>query len=205
MSIESGNLKKFDVNQNGLIEVLNKAISKIKDNEYVKIDYGRVERGSQKPERVFVAELYHQLRCIQESNKHSILKDLKFNVEINKQGDLITGVKFIDNYKIKRVVPDLILHYHQNNTNSKMQQLVCEVKSSYCITKVNFEKDLVKLLLYKKSRLKYQNACFIFLGTKKELFNYLMMVYDELIQLIKENEVIFITHDKNKWNFYEYK
>lgn len=167
MSIESGNLKKFDVNQNGVFAILNKAISKIKENEYVKIDYGRVERGSQKPERAFVAELYHQLRCIQESNKHPILKDLKFNVEINKQGDLITGLKFIDNYKIKRVVPDLILHYHQNNANSKMQQLVCEVKSSYCITKVNFEKDLVKLLLYKKSRLKFQNSFHFFRHKKR--------------------------------------
>lgn len=32
-----------------------------------------------------------------------------------------------------------------------------------------------------------------------------MMVYDELIQLIKENEVIFITYDNKKWDFYEYK
>lgn len=202
MSITSCNLKKFDFCKIEVIEILNEAISLIKDDEYLKVPYNRVKRGSQKPERVFVAELYHQLRCIQESNKHPFLKDLKFNVEINKQGDLITEIPLIDSYKINRVIPDIILHFKQNNTAKQM--MVCEVKSSYSINQGNIVKDMIKLLVYKKSRLSYKHACFIFLGTKNELCKYLLALNGDLLKYIV-NQIIFITRDDKKWNFYECK
>ena len=196
-------LKEIKISKASILEVLGLALKKVKD-DYIKISYQHVVRNLQKPERVFVAELYHQLRCIQESGKYaSLLGELKFNVEINKQGRLGDLDEFILNYNISKVIPDLVLHHSQNNNDHEKQLLACEVKSSYYITQRNFEKDLVKLLLYKSSRFNYQNACFIFMGTKEELCKYLMQLSPDFFIKLERNKIIFITYENEKtWSFY---
>ncbi len=215
MSKNTYELSVFERATSAIIEILKLALDNV-TNDYIKVEYSNVNanNGNQKPERVFVAELYHQLRMFQEDcdckNKKAkfkglgILNNLTFNVEPLKQRRLLVNDEIIDSYKFNRVIPDLILHHSQNDKKSNNQQLVCEVKSSYYITIENFKKDLAKLFLFKSRRFNYQNACFIFLGSKEELCKYLLVLNEKYIEQIK-GKIIFITRDNNKWNFYEYK
>lgn len=216
MSKNTCELSVFETDKSAIIKILKHALDNV-TNDYIKVKYSNVNahNGNQKPERVFVAELYHQLRMFQEEcdckNRRSklkrlaILNNLTFNVEPLKQRRLAIGDEINNYYNFKRVIPDLILHHSQNDKKSKNQQLVCEVKSSYYITIENFKKDLAKLFLFKSRRFNYQNACFIFLGTKEELCRYLSVLDKEYIDRINSEKIIFITRDNNKWNFYEYK
>jgi hypothetical protein len=203
MSVKKCNLSEIK-ELDSSIKILGEGLKKV-HKDYIEIAYQNVGKNSQKPERVFVAELYHQLRILQGENKYKSLNNLRFNVEITKQGNLKDIDSLIDQYKIKRVIPDIVLHHSQNKRDTQNQLLACEVKSSYYITKSNFERDLIKLLLYKSNRFNYQYACFIFLGTKEELCKYLLGLGDLLRGRLANSSIKFITYETKSWSFYEYK
>jgi hypothetical protein len=166
----------LDCQLNPVLKMLKEALNGV-EIQYIEQYYFRL-RGSQiqKPERTFVAELYHQLRMQQSTmNKDETIRNLVFHCDISKINYILNN-ECIQDVSKYRLVPDLVLHKSQTDNSSENQLLVCEVKMDSKISKDNFKKDLDKLLYYKLSQLKFQNAVFIFTG-KKELLNQYLNEY----------------------------
>jgi hypothetical protein len=171
---------------NEVLLMLQKALNNV-EIQYISQEYLRLARNRiQRPERVFVAELYHQLRKLQESTDNiynTTIRDLVFHCEIGKINYAVNE-PCLNDFSNNRTVPDLVLHKSQDNKSPQNQQLVCEVKSDYNLSEKSFIKDLKKLLYYKLSDLRFQNAVFIYTGEKNKI--------DELLARYK-----FETNDSN--------
>ena len=76
-------LEELNTDENCTLICLNKALNNV-EIKYMRQQYQYVRAGFQKAERVFVAELYHQLRKMQEHNVCD-LQNLLFHVETTKQ------------------------------------------------------------------------------------------------------------------------
>ncbi len=121
----------------------------------------------QKPERVFVAELYHQLRNRQIDFNFG---KLYFNVDINKRRSMVLNEPCFPETPFKKISPDIVLHNGQSNTAD--QKLVCEVKMDGTSWR-SMDKDLRKLIFYKLDVLNFKNTVFIFTGNITTIENYL--------------------------------
>lgn len=206
---------KLTQTNNQEITMLLKALNNVKIS-YLKQLYNKVTKGVQNPERVFVAELYHQLRVLQENKSNPAYSNLNFHVETNKQslGNLLHPC--IQGYDFKRVSPDLILHLNQNNSYSNNQKLVCEIKMEGADWS-KITKDFHKLIFYKLSRLNFQTAVFIYTGLKSDLDRVLEIHntnnYNEsLVRCLRDNNIFFLLpskinkktkNDSYRWEAYE--
>jgi hypothetical protein len=169
---------------------------------------------NQRPERAFNAELYHQLRKLQENkndkenvNIHlELVKNLfKNNFEIislNSNLDLENDIYCLQDFKPKRLIPDIVFHGGQDNLNNQL--LVGELKMDGASI-LNIIKDLQKLMFYKLSRLKFKNAVLIYTGRVQNLDDNLSNIYFHgLLECLVENNIVVASQDNNNWNIYEF-
>jgi hypothetical protein len=203
---------KETVNLNSAEELLLESLRNV-SSEYLKHDYRNVKQGFQRPERLFNAELYHQLRLIQENGFtnfkiHTELnkRPLRLHSNITKRPHKPEKIPCIDNYFPPSIEPDIVFHAGPNNL--KNQLLVAEIKMEGAYY-LDILKDLNKLLYYKLSYLKYKNAVFIYTGYKSSFEAKLEKhLYNEMIQcLIKNNIVVALrskTDKKTGWEIYEF-
>ena len=181
--------------------------------DYYRMRHYGNENYLQKPERVFNAELYHQLRKLQELEGVNFL----IHQEITKNNNSIIAVvshepqiheekPCLEDFNNKRVSPDLVFHRGQDNLDNQL--LVAELKMEGA-SRLSILKDLEKLLFYKLSSLKFQNTVFIYTGSKNELESKLELgLSEKMLQcLIKHNIVIALRElmvREQNWNIYEF-
>lgn len=211
-------LEKLNYENNQEISFLIQALNTVKKS-YTIFDYERVILKIQRPERVFTAELYHQLRKLQEAsilNQFDVnqevtkmvgfsINDYTINAEPNKQSFSTNNQlnPCIETINYKRLSPDIVLHKNQNNSERANQILICEIKMSGS-SHSNIYKDFKKLLFYKLSRLQFQNAVFIYTGTKESLWNiieglnYTTLENKSLFKCLKKHKIIFVVPEKSK-------
>lgn len=189
--------------ENQEINTLIKALNNV-DESYMIQNYDRNRNYYQKPERVFVAETYHQLRKLQENG--FILEHLSFHIDINKDirhsqiDSQCIGVDFNRN----SLSPDIVFHLSQNDTNPQNQKLICEFKMSIT-QRTSIIKDLEKLIFYKESRLKFQNAVFVFCGNSSTFEQKLKGIPNEMLHcLIKNNIIVILQKEQITNNFHNW-
>ena len=195
-----------------VLQFLKKALNNVRV-DYMIQNYGNIATGIQKPERIFVAELYHQLRILQEQNLEiDFFKNLSFHQEPNKQGSFVMPHnKCLPKKPIKRISPDLVLHKSQNNFSPENQLLVCEVKMEDA-TANNVDKDLRKLIFYKTSRLRFQHNVFIYTGSKLSIENFLLERLPlenyrnnhSLVKCLERNKILFALPIKKNEDLFEW-
>lgn len=191
---------------NGAEIFLIKALNNVSP-QYLKMRYDNVRGGFQKPERVFNAELYHQLRKIQENI--TSFKEFNIHQEITKQKlhlhlDLVKlpgyeeNIPCIGDYKPRKISPDIVFHGGQSNIDNQL--LVAEIKMDGT-SWINIIKDFQKLLFYKLSRLQFKNAVFIYTGTKENLEEILFTLHSSLLECLRKNEIVIVLPSaKNRQN-----
>ena len=190
-------LSIFSIANQRPLEFLLKGLNQV-HYEYMQISYDHVERGHQRPEASFVAELYHQLRILQ---KKSPFVELKLHVDLTKQQLGINSPtdKCLGNFNPNRLRPDLVLHGGQNDNDSQI--LISEVKMDGA-TEGSILNDLQKLIFYKVSRLKFKNAVFIFSGTKEQLEGILVnLCSNQFSECLKEHKILFACKNK-QWQIF---
>lgn len=188
----------FKIYENSNDNIVNNLVMALKavENYYLKQNYNRIHLGVQKPERIFTAELYHQLRILQKD------KNLHFSADIIKKSYDVNPNSCIKLKDFKRISPDIVLHKEQNDTNPNNQLLVCEIKMEGASHK-KIIKDFYKLLYYKISKLKFNTSAFIFTGSI-ETINKILSNNLELTNCIREHKIIAIClenvdTDNSKW------
>jgi hypothetical protein len=195
---------------NGAEILLIKALNNV-DRRYLKMRYDKIKGGFQKPERVFNAELYHQLRKIQEKittyQEFSIHQEitkhkLHFHLDLVKLPRLEENHPCIGDYSPRKISPDIVFHGGQNNTDKQL--LVAEIKMEET-SWVNIIKDFQKLLFYKLSRLKFQNAVFIYSGIKEDLEAILFTLPLPFLECLQNNKIIIVLPLTNNEQNYEWK
>lgn len=189
--------------KNIAVEYLISALNSI-DNQYLNIKYNKIG-GFQKPERLFNAELYHQLRKIQDEgfNVATELTKIKLHIELVK----IPGIGVhpcIGDYRPRKISPDVVFHNSQNDTTNQL--LVAEIKMEGA-SWVNIGKDFQKLLFYKLSRLQFKNAVFIYTGSKDELEEILFRFSNNFLRCLQDREIIIVIpkmlqNKKYSWEAY---
>ena len=195
---------------NGAEVLLIKALNNVAP-QYLKIRYNNIRGGFQKPERVFNAELYHKLRKIQENSfdyeeiiiHQEITKQkLHFHLDIVKLPNNEADFPCIGHYRPRKISPDIVFHGGQNNTDNQL--LVAEIKMEGT-SWLNIIKDFQKLMFYKLSRLQFQNAVFIYTGTKEDLEDIFFSLHLSFLECLQKNKIIIVLpFSKNKQN-YEWK
>lgn len=185
------------------------------ETEFMRFEYVYVNDGYQYPERVFNAELYHQLRKCQEfGNVHDVKihqditkHPLKLHMEPNKiTYRRIKKIPCIGDYIPTRISPDIV--FHGGPMNRKRQKLVAEIKMEKPDpTKVL--RDLQKLLFYKISDLKFENAVFIFTGKKEDLEDLLVTWLSRgMLDCLIQHQIVVALNGKGKnkidWSIYEF-
>jgi hypothetical protein len=167
-------------------------------------NYNRNINYIQKPERDFVAETYHQLRKLQESC--SVLEHLSFHVDINKEirHSQIDSQCIGADFNRNRLSPDIVFHLSQNDATQQNQKLICEFKMSNARSTLII-KDLEKLIFYKKSRLQFQNAVFVFCGNSSTFEQKLTGITNEMLRCLFDNQIVVILQkDKKTSNFHNW-
>lgn len=188
---------------NDVLKMLKEALNAV-ENQYIAQHYVNPNVNYiQKPERVFVAELYHQLRTIQ--NAHNF-GNLYFNVDLNKRRSMPLNEPCFPETPFKKISPDIVLHNGQSNTLN--QKLVCEVKMEGTSWK-SMEKDLRKLIFYKLDALEFENAVFIFTGNKASIVNYLDRIvrvqgFGSLIDCLHKHGILFALPKSKESNPYQW-
>lgn len=200
---------------NGVEEFLITALNEVAE-EYFEMGYANVKSGFQKPERAFNAELYHQLRKLQENignnDKFKIHPDLikhpfKLHLELVKApSSYHRNIQCIGDFYPKKISPDIVFHGGQNNL--KNQSLVAELKMDGTNT-VNIIKDFQKLLFYKLSYLNFENAVFIYTGTKSDIEEKLVLGLNEhMLECLMKSKIVIAVCEKNNkiinWSLYEF-
>ncbi len=199
---------------NGVEEFLITALNEV-DAEYYEMRYDNVVGGFQKPERVFNAELYHQLRKLQEDTMNEIFKihpdlvelPLKLHLELVKVPSSYDSTnQCIGDFYPKKISPDIVFHGGQNNR--KKQLLAAELKMDGANI-VNIIRDFQKLLFYKLSYLKFRNAVFIYTGTKSDIEEKLIHgLSKHMLECLMKNKIVIAVcekkNKKRKWSMYEF-
>ncbi len=182
--------------------------------EYFQMRHLGNENILQKPERVFNAELYHQLRKLQDNGYYEVgrihtdlVKHIKLHLEKTKMPSAIINNLCIGDFHPKKISPDIVFHTGQDNIDNQL--LVAELKMDGA-SRINIINDIQKLLFYKLSALQFKNAVFIYTGSKKDLERKLEfgMSKKMLECVIKHNVVIALRLFKGRkkmWNIYEFK
>ncbi len=163
---------------NDVLKMLKEALNTV-ENIYIEQEYRRVRAGFQNPENSFVAELYHQLRILQVAPQYESFSRLRFNFDIGKKMYAVNrSIPCLANFYRKNIRPDLIFHKAQNNLDE--QKLACEIKTNKNLKFYELAIDLQKLVYYKTSRLKFENAVFVYTGEPSN-------IKDLLSRFIKQN------------------
>lgn len=207
-------LANYQIRENDeVLEFLKKALNNVRV-DYMIQNYRNIGTGIQKPERIFVAELYHQLRVLQEQNVEiDFLRNLSFHQEPNKQGYFnMPHSPCLPKKTINRISPDLVLHKSQNNSEAQNQLMVCEVKMEGA-TRENIDKDLRKLVFYKMSRLRFKHSIFIYTGSKLSIEHFLLERLPlenyrnnhSLVKCLEENKILFALPINKKDDYFEWK
>lgn len=178
-----------------LIEKLKTALITIEDKYFVR------------NERDFSYELYYRLR----SNKFPV--NVEVSCETRKErfsfdddifsNPLIRKYFFGNNQNPNRDIwryPDLLIHEYNNRNH---QHLAIEIKQARNINNTSILKDLAKLIVYCRGRLKYEKGIFILINsninfgaipnekTKEILFEFpeieIWIVKPESIQILNAN------------------
>jgi hypothetical protein len=203
-------------NINDVESLVLKALKKVY-KDYMSINY-RMIINKQKPERLFNAELYHQLRNLQTrfNSETYNFSMLKFHIDLNK----VSGnrnhsdLPCIEHYRPTNFSPDLIIHNSQNDLTNQL--FIAEIKMDGASTN-KIIKDLTKLLYYKTSFLKFKNAAFIYTGSvqslKVKLESILEFDNEDFISCLINQEIVFFCRestidDKTKektWNAFNLK
>jgi hypothetical protein len=199
-------------NLNAAEHILIAGLNGVAENYYRMRHYGN-ENYLQRPERVFNAELYHQLRKLQESEGVNFLihqeitkNDISLHSAVSHEPQIHEEKPCLEDFNNKRVSPDLVFHGGQDNLDNQL--LVAELKMEGA-SRLSILKDLEKLLFYKLSSLKFQNAVFIYTGSKNELESKLELgLSEKMLQcLIKHNIVIALRElmvREQNWNIYQF-
>ena len=138
------------------------AIQKV-DDKYRQWEYHN--GNSQKIERVFAYELYHQLRLMTHSN--SKYKDLRIDGEISKEvyQEMETcGLPDLKILKHYRFSPDMVIHHAQTDRKEENQIAIIEIKTKN-IHPDELKKTILKLNYYIRV-LNFQYAIFISVNTE---------------------------------------
>lgn len=193
-------------NNNDVERLVLKALNNVAE-EFLSFTYSMIIN-KQKPERLFNAELYHQLRILQSSTNLEFknYSKLKFHIDLNKVtvNRNHSDLPCIVHYTPKNFSPDLIIHNSQNDLFNQL--FIAEIKmDGASINKII--KDLIKLLYYKTSFLKFKNAAFIYTGSIQNLEVKLEAILefknDDFIRCLIDNEIVFYCRESinNKnWN-----
>lgn len=202
-------LNEYEFNDNNALKMLKTALEEVEE-QYISQIYPRIRRGVQHPERAFVAELYHQLRKLQEL-PNSEYENLTFHCDLGKRNYRVDNTCLkIQFPPDKSLHPDIVLHNSQNN--KKEQILVCEVKMAFALTEKKLFKDLNKLLYYKLSDLNFQNAVFIYTGSKESIDHIIEnwerdeVMNNDLVKCLCKHDILFALSEKKttrEWRFYK--
>lgn len=199
--------KKQDLNHPE--ELLLYALNNVNDG-FLQFTYSRVASGFQRPERAFNAELYHQLRKLQEesadSNNFRIHQEIfkypiKFHLDLLKTSSQIINIPCIGDYVPTRISPDIVFHNSQNDLANQL--LVGEIKMKGCSTR-KLVKDLQKLLFYKLSYLKFKNAVLIYSGTLEDLENKFQDLDNDFLRCLIGQKIVIATRSNKNWDFFEF-
>lgn len=167
------------------LNMLLKALNNVKC-KYLKGHYYRNRASIQRIERVFCAELYHQLRLLQKINDPFI-----FHSEIGKRVISREAREILTEYLDFRCSPDLVYHLNQNDCTPENQRFALEVK---LVVKQENEmiKDLYKLISYKISSLAFQEAVFVCPFDQFKIEQYLKLrENNKLKKLCVEHKILF--------------
>lgn len=206
-------LENYQIPENDeVLQFLKKALNRVRV-DYMIQNYENILSGIQKPERIFVAELYHQLRVLQEQNTTiDFFRNLSFHQEPNKQRYFnMAHNPCLPKKPIQRISPDLVLHKSQNNSSPENQLLVCEVKMKGASVE-NVDKDLRKLIFYKTSRLRFQHNIFIYTGNILSIQNFLLGCLPiensrnthSLVKCLEKHKILFALPIIKKTDYYEW-
>lgn len=197
-------LENYQIPENDeVLKCLVNSLNKVSINFY-EMNYGNVSKGVQKLENCFTAELYHQLRRLQDCEGK--LRGLKFNMDINKvpnNNENQNRIECIDYYQPKSIRPDLVLHSDQSNVYN--QALICEIKMD-TTTPQAIIKDLKKLLYYKLSYLHFKEVVFIYVGDRTKLESILQnRLKIQFKKCLNTHNVLFALKDinNNEWALYK--
>ena len=138
------------------------SITKV-DKKYCQWEYQ--DGSSQKIERVFAYELYHQLRKLTNSNPK--YKELRIDGEISKEvyQEIETcGLLNLHSSKRRHFSPDMVIHYGQTNRKEESQIAIIEIKTRE-ISNSNLIDTILKLNHYIRV-LNFQYAIFISVNTE---------------------------------------
>ena len=105
---------------------------------------------TQRAERVFAYELYHQYRCLMHNTDQMILN-----------GELYKDTSIFDKLNGFKCYPDLVLHSDYTETSPNLQYFICEIKMAH---NPNLLSDFTKLQKIKQTGLKFKYNIFICLG-----------------------------------------
>jgi hypothetical protein len=200
-------IEKYNLNS---VEKLLLCALKNVHSDYLLMSYDRVARGIQRPERAFNAELYHQLRKIQEDVQNNfdfqIHQELfkyrsSFNLELNNIPEEKKNIPCIGSYNPNKISPDIVFHNRQNDLLNQL--LVAEIKMKGCSTG-KIIKDFEKLLFYKLSYLSFKNAILIYSGSKEDLDIKIQDFADGLLGCLADNKIVVATISNNKWALFEF-
>ena len=165
---------------------LKDAVKNIKKKHY-EWRYSKLKR-SQKIERVFAYELYHQLRLLTTSTEEHKQRHagIRFDGELSKviKNDNVQhlGVAGTGIDAQERFTPDLVLHLGQDFNLQFDQKLIIEIKTKE-VSPSDFKKTILKLNHYLRV-LNFQYAVFISVNTdftefKRDAYNYFNLVSAE--------------------------
>ncbi len=181
--------------------------------EYFEMSHLGDEIILQKPERVFNAELYHQLRKLQENGYYEVgrihpdlVKHIKLHLETTKVPPAIINNLCIGDFHPKKISPDIVFHTGQDNIDNQL--LVAELKMDGA-SRINIINDLQKLLFYKLSALQFKNAVFIYTGSKKDLERKLEFgISKKMLECLIKQYIFIALHQikggKKMWNIYQF-
>jgi hypothetical protein len=184
-------------------------------NLYMRHSYNRVTLGYQRIESLFSHEIYHQLRLYQDPRNQlphccdrDQLKDIVYHMALPKGIYQVENCPCVENINLKRIIPDVVFHGGQNNM--KNQLLIGEIK----MKGANFNlivKDLQKLIYYKISKLKFENAVLIYSGDKSDLEEKLTLgLSTQMLNCLISNKIVVAlstkatTNQRKIWKIFKF-
>ena len=183
-----------------MIDFIKSIIPKIAESYYV--TQNPVRRGSRPtaytqrqvyPEQNFVAELFSQLRQVMPSND-----GLRLNCNIYKE--IRTLTYHDDHYESSisqilgsqaGVIPDLVYHRSQGDTNPQNQVFALECKIDPGLSEDEFNKDLIKLMIY-RHQFNFQTVIFLIVNNRESQIMRLLDTYQRSYYLNQDRLHILV-------------
>ncbi len=176
MRVDEEGLKIQKVYSRLSLCMLEEALKKVEPSytkSYQYEDYEGNEFTYEQLERNFAYELYHQIRTLKEKNLKKENK-IVINAEVVKQGYVEKKMDSTEkSIKKTHVLPDIVIHGGQGESNKNLQLLVAEIKRN-STTNQDLKRDLQKLgwyltsLTYADQRIPFGVGCFIMTNISKD-------------------------------------